>query len=233
MDRDPVTAGLRRDRLERVRIVVRPIASPLALGFLALAVGSFVVAGYELSWVNRFGNARAVGLIVLSVPVPLQFVSAVVGFAARDVVAATGMGMLSGTWLATGLVILTGPPGVTSPALGLLLVSAATSIGVTAITAAITKELAGAVMGLASVRFYLAGASELTASPTWRVAAGACGIALAVLAVYAALAFEAESVSGRTVLPTGRRGSGRLAMAGTLSDQLAGIEHESGVRRQL
>jgi hypothetical protein len=32
------------------RVMLRPLASPLPVGFLALAIGSFVVTGVQLNW---------------------------------------------------------------------------------------------------------------------------------------------------------------------------------------
>ena len=55
------------------------------------------------------------------------------------------------------------------------------------------------------MRFVVTGIYELEASPTWKSAAGWGGLALAVLALYAALALELEASHGRTVLPLGRR----------------------------
>jgi succinate-acetate transporter protein len=50
------------------------------------------------------------------------------------------------------------------------------------------------------------GVYELTGSPAWKGVAGWVGIALALLALYAALALESEGTHERTVLPLGRRG---------------------------
>jgi uncharacterized protein len=83
------------------RIVVRPIASPLTLGFLALAVGTFTLAGAELSWIVPAQDSYA-GLGVLLFVFPLQAISSIYGFLARDSIAGTGMGLLSGGWLAIG-----------------------------------------------------------------------------------------------------------------------------------
>lgn len=219
--------------LGHTRIVVRPIATPLSLGFLALAVTSFVVAGYELAWIDRVANADTVGLAVLAFAVPLQAASSGFGFLTRDLVAATGMGVLAGLWLGLGLTYFTGTPGATSPALGLLLIGAATALLVPVTAAANDKRLAALVMGTAALRFYLAGAYEMSASTGWRLAAGACGLLLAALAVYAALAFELESTHHKTVLPTGRRGRGLQALTASFGSQFDDIEHESGVRQEL
>lgn len=59
------------------------------------------------------------------------------------------------------------------------------------------------------------------------------GLLLAVLALYAGLAFELEDSRLRTVLPTLRRGTGRTAIAGSVDDELADLHKEAGGRKQL
>lgn len=66
-----------------------------------------------------------------------------------------------------------------------------------------------------------------------RVAAGACGVAVPGLALYAAYAFEIEAARRHTIQPTGRIGPGRAALTEDFSDEIAGVEHDAGVRRQL
>lgn len=75
-------------------VTLRPIATPLSLGFAALVVASFTVAGLELKWIDPFANSNTVGLTVLAFAVPLQFVSAIYGLLVRDPIAATGLGIL-------------------------------------------------------------------------------------------------------------------------------------------
>ncbi len=214
------------------RITLRPIASPLPLGMLALAVGTFTLAGLQLGWIP-LSQSRAAGLVILAFVVPLQTVSFIYGFLARDPAASTGMALTTGGWLAIGLVTATGQPGQTSPALGLLLVGAATAMLVPAITASLTKLLASLVMLLTAVRFYLTGAYEMSSAAGWKAAAAVAGLVLAAAAVYAGLAFELEDSRRATVLPTLRRGAGRTALAGSLADEVTGIQHEAGVRRNL
>jgi hypothetical protein len=55
---------------------------------------------------------------VLATTVPLQLLAAVMGFLARDPVAATGMGILSGTLGAVSLATLTSAPGAAGEGLG-------------------------------------------------------------------------------------------------------------------
>ncbi|MGI8446348.1 MAG: hypothetical protein ACR2MP_04005 [Streptosporangiaceae bacterium] len=89
------------------------------------------------------------------------------------------------------------------------------------------------MMALTAARFYLTAAYELSASAAWKEAAGITGLILAAVALYAGLAFELEDSRGATVLPTLRRGAGRKALAGDLADEIAGVQHEAGVRRKL
>ncbi len=213
------------------RIVVRPIASPLTLGFLALAVGTFTVAGLELSWVPAT-QARYVGLAVMVFVFPLQGLSSVYGFLARDSIAGTGMGLLSGAWLVTGLITWLGH-GKAAGGLGLFLIGVATTLFVPATVGAASKPLASAVMTGTALRFYLTAGYELSGDTAWKYAGAAEGLVLAALAVYAALAFELEDNRLHTVLPTARRGLGRRALSGTMDDELAQVYHEAGVRKQL
>jgi succinate-acetate transporter protein len=214
------------------RIVLRPLANPLPLGFIALAGGTLVVAGLQLEWFEAT-EGRDVALILIAFVVPLQLLTSIFGFLARDVVAGTGMGVLAGTWLSVGLVMLNAPPGATSDALGLLLVLSAIAMLVPASAAATGKLIAAAVLGTTSLRFAATGIYELTGSGGWRDAAGVIGVALCVVALYAALALALEDARRQTVLPVLRRGGGREALDGDLASQLRRVEHEAGIRRQL
>ncbi|SHG30106.1 hypothetical protein [Geodermatophilus nigrescens] len=207
------------------RVVLRPVATPLPLGFLALALATTAFAAVQLGWVPP-PEGRVAALTALAATVPLQLLASVVGFLARDPVAATGMGVLSGTWGVVGLTTYTSPPGAVSAGLGVLLLTSAVAMAVSAVSAS-AKLVSAAVMGLAGVRFAVTGAYELTGSPSWQSAAGWVGLALGGLAVYAALALELEGSHGRTVLPLGRRGPARAAV------EPSGVAGEPGVRPQL
>jgi hypothetical protein len=213
-------------------VVLRPIASPLTLAFLALAVGTFILAGLQFSWIPTTQSAD-IGLALIVFVFPLQAVSSVFGFLARDSIAGTGTGLLSASWLAIGVLTFTGRPGQTSGALGLLLIGAATALLVPATVGAASKPLASLVITGVALRFFLTGGYELSSASVWKYAAAAEGLLLAVVALYAALAFELEDNRRHTVLPTLRRGTGRQAIAGTLADELDGLHKEAGVRKQL
>lgn len=135
------------------RVVLRPVATPLPLGFLALAVATTGFAAVQLGWVAP-DQGRVVALGVLVLTVPLQLVAAVVGFLARDPVAATGMGLLAGTWAAVSLTTLTSPPGDPSGGLGVLLLLSAACLLVPAVAA--TAKLVPALVILTSATRFAA-----------------------------------------------------------------------------
>src|SRR5215213_6047143 len=97
------------------QIFLRPLGNPLPLGFLALAGGTLVVSGLQLGWLAPTEGSN-VALILVAFVFPLQLLTSILGFLARDSVAGTGMGILAGTWLSIGLVKLTSAPGATSDA---------------------------------------------------------------------------------------------------------------------
>jgi uncharacterized protein len=214
------------------RITLRPIANPLPLGFLALAGGTLLVSGLQFEWLKPDEGAD-VALILIAFVFPLQLVSSIFGFLARDVVAGTGMGLLAGTWLSIGLVQITGEPGSTSDALGLFLLLAAVAMTVPAAASVAGKLVPAAVLFTTALRFAVTGLYQLTASDAWKTVAGIVGLVLCALAVYAAAAMALEDARRRTVLPLGRRGPGAESVGGSLQDQVERIEREAGVREQL
>jgi uncharacterized protein len=199
-------------------VVLRPLATPLPLGFLALVLATVAFSAVQLGWVPP-SEGRVAALTALVATVPLQLLAAVMGFLARDPVAATGMGVLTGTWAVVGITTVTSPPGAVSDGLGVVLVVAGICMLVPAVSAG-SKLVPAAVMALAGVRFAVTGAYQLTGSAGWRSAAGWVGLALAVVALYAALALELEGSHRRTILPLGRRGA-------------TSISDDPGVRPQL
>ena len=187
------------------RAARQALATPLPLGFLALAAGTLLLAGLQLGWIEQ-AEGDGVALIILAFVVPLQGLASILGFLTQDVGVGTGMGILSGTWAATALVTLDLPPGGTSDALGLFLVTAGAALLIPATVAASQALVPAAVMATAAVRFALTGVAELTGSVAWRHAAGIVGVILAGLAFYAAAALALEAATGRAVLPVLRPG---------------------------
>jgi succinate-acetate transporter protein len=225
-------AGLDGHNEAAMTIMLRPIASPMTLGLLGLAGGSFVLSGLQLGWIAAT-EGHNVALILLAFVFPLQFLASVFGVLGRDGIAATSMSVLACTWLSISLVQMGLRPGLTSDALGLLLVAACVAMLVPAAAALTSKLVLAAVFATAALRFLTSGAYQLSGSSTWKTAAGVVGLALSALAVYAATATALEDAMRRPVLPAGRRGFGLQALTGSLPEQVTAIHHEPGVRQQL
>jgi uncharacterized protein len=220
-------------RLERiVRVSLRPMASPMPMGFVGLAAATTVLASLNLGWIAT-SEAHTVAIVMIAFVFPLQGSASIFGILTRDGVAATAMAILSGTWLTVGLVTLTSPAGSTSDALGVFLIIASISMLLPALGAALGKLVPAVVLFTASLRFASSAISQLTGSDSWQTITGWVGILLGILALYAALASLLENVQGRTVLPLGRRQKGRMASEGGLTEQVIDVTHEPGVRAQL
>jgi len=230
-DQDP-TAGTDPTAAELTRIMLRPVASPIPVGFLALAIGSFTLAGLQLRWLAS-GQGHVVGLCLFALVAPLQLVSFVIAFLGRDSAIASGMGLLFGTWLTTGLVLVFSSPGSVSGGLGLLLIASATALLVPVLVGIAGKPLVSVVLLLAAVRFGLSGAYELGAGTGWRDVSAVVGLVLAALAWYAACAFELEAVHHKPILPTFRTGSRSSLVPGASAVPSPRVLREAGVREQL
>jgi len=213
-------------------VFLRPIGNPLPLGFLALAAATLSVSGLQLGWFES-EEGENVAVILIAFVFPLQLLTSIFGYLGRDVVAGTGMGILAGTWLTVGLVMAGNPPGSTSDALGLFLLVCAVAMVVPAIAAAGGKLVPAAVLFTTAARFAATGIFELSASDSWEDVAGVIGLVLCAFSLYAALAMALEDAQRQTVLPLLRRRGGRDAFAQDFERQLAQLEHEAGVRKQL
>lgn len=232
MTETPGEKAAREELASRTRVMLRPIAGPLALGFFGLAAATFVMSGLQLGWVDST-EGKQVAVCILAFTVPLQFTASLLGFLARDGVAATGMGVLAGTWAVIGLVTFSAKPGSTSDALGLFLLLAGVAIWAPASAAFVSKLVPALVLSIAGLRFLVTGVYQLTSNEAWEDTAGVIGLLLAAFAIYAAYAAELEDVLKRPVLPLGRRGRGESAVRGTYAEQIANVAHEPGVRQQL
>lgn len=223
--------GVRPRAEDLTRIVLRPYASPLPLGFLALGIGSCLLSALQLGWVP-VADSRQVAVAVLVLVAPLELVTSVFAFLIRDVVMATGLGLLFGSWAAVGLLLYQGVPGQTSPVLGVLAIAVAAALLVPATAAAWAKPVATVLMTVAAVRFGLTAAYELGAGSAWKQTTGVIGIVLAVTALYGSLALELEDARHRAILPISRRTTSRCAMSGVLAHQLDSLPTEAGVRQE-
>lgn len=191
--------------------VVRPFATPVPLGFLGLAGGALVVTALQLGWIPAH-ERHAVALVLLAYAFLLQLIAALLGFRCRDTAFGTAMAVLAASWLVQSAVLAEGPPAEARHTLGLFLLVTAAALLVPLAAAGRAKLVASAVIAMAAVRLSLAGIDQFTRSAAWEDAAGATGLALAALALYAAAAFAVEDTQGRPVLPVGRYGSGARAV---------------------
>lgn len=214
------------------RVVLRPIATPVPLGFLGLVVATSVLACFNLGWVPT-GEQHQVAIVLISFGFPLQALATIFCLLGRDAPAAAGIGVQAGSWLAIGLLTLTGAPGSRSQTLGVLLFAAAGALLPSALTSAMGKVVPALVMGATALRFVLTGVYEKFGGTGWEHAAGWEGIALATIALYAALAIDLEAAARRTLLPVGRRGRGRRALEPGIAEDVDALGKEPGVRQQL
>ncbi|MDN5747341.1 MAG: GPR1/FUN34/YaaH family transporter [Pseudonocardia sp.] len=223
---------MEQDGQVATRIVVRPLASGLPLGFLAFSLGMLMLAGVSLSWVPVPALPTA-GLILAAFVAPAEFLAAVLAALARDTGAAVSLGLFSTSWLALGLNYLAG--GGISAATGLYLVGFSVVLLILATPALMGRPLLGAILLLAAVRGAFAAVYQFGGPPGWsRLADGVIALVIVTLGWYAGLAFLLEEVQNRTVLPTGRRGPARQAFDESRADsQLQDLPRQAGIRRQL
>lgn len=214
------------------RIMLRPIATPLALGFLGLGGATVVVSGQQLHWYDPAQSGQ-VFLVLLAFAAPLQAVAALFAFLARDVGGATGMGVLSACWTTYALLQHAAGPGARSDVLGIFLIFAGAVLLVPAAAAAGGKIVVALVLTTAGFRFVLSGVYQLTGSDAIQNLSGIVGVVLFAAAAYTALALTLEDALGHTQLPVGRHRTGAAAIRGSLPAQLSGIASEAGVRKQL
>jgi uncharacterized protein len=221
---DALTAG------PATRIMLRPIASSLPLGFLAFGTGTILLTALELRWLP-LSQGKPLMIIVLAFVVPLEALSGLLAFLARDAGAATALSLLGAAWAATALTVLGGPPGGRSPALGIFLLTLAAMMVVLFAASLRAKPLFGGLLALGACRFALTGVFEVTGRTALETSSGWIGLPLVVFSLYGGLALLLEEGAGRTVLPLGRRGQAQLE--GDLRRQIEHAEQEAGVRRQL
>jgi uncharacterized protein len=215
------------------RIVLRPLGTPLPLGFVGLAVATSVVACLNLDWIPVSEQGQ-VGLVLVSFAFPLQALAAALCFLGRDAPSGAGIGGQAGAWLTLGLLLLSSPAGARSQVAAVFLWAVAAGLVPSAISAGLGKIGLAIVMGGTALRFVLTGLYERLGGVGWEHAAGWEGIALAGLALYTALAVDLESATHRPLLPLGRRGAGRMTLDPDHGqDPRNEVRSEPGVRDQL
>jgi uncharacterized protein len=214
------------------RIMLRPVATSLPLGFFAFGGGTILLTALELAWAP-VSDGKQLMVMVLAFVVPLEVLAGIFAFLARDHGAATGLTLLGAAWAATAITVASGPPGALSVALAIFLLTLAPMMFVMFVASLPAKPLFGLLLLAGGCRFALTGVYEATGIPGVETAAGWLGVPLGALALYGGLALLLEESYQRTVLPTGRRGTARSSLEGDLRHQIAQAGQEPGVRRQL
>jgi succinate-acetate transporter protein len=217
---------------EITRVVVRPLGSVLPLGFLAFGVGIFVTASFSLGWIPP-KDGRDVFLFVLVFVTPIEAVTSMLAYLARDTAGGTTLGVFAGTWATLGTIGLGLGPGQTSTTLGVFLLADGVVILVLAIAAIFGNPAFTVLLGVSCARFALNGIFELTGSTTVEHVSGYVGIVLAAVAAYGGLAFLLEDGRHRQVLPMLRHGPAAEALDADLLESLRRVEREPGVRGRL
>jgi succinate-acetate transporter protein len=230
---DPLTVfdpgTIEPDLRDMTRIVLRPIGSPLPLGFFTVAIDNVLVSALQWGLLPA-ADRRAVALIVFPAFV-VQVIVGVFALGARDSIAGTLMLSFATTWLVDTLIFYVNPPGAAA-ALGIFYVVFAVFVALMLVSALLKRALA-AVLAVAMPRFLIAGVADLTGSQVLAQAGAVLGFLLAAVALYTAFALLLEDSRGREVLPIGRLGAARHATHGSLAVQLRDIERQAGVRRTL
>ncbi|MFD3335945.1 GPR1/FUN34/YaaH family transporter [Streptomyces sp. NPDC058700] len=217
------------DLRSMTRINLRPIASPMPLGFFTVAIASVMTGCLQLGVFDT--DARtAVALCVLPA-FALQLLVSVLAFGARDVIAATLMGTFAGSWLAYALVMASGA----EYGLRVLGVFNLTFLCFGALMAAVTrpKRALWFVLIVSLPRWAATGLSGLTGAEWLTRTSGVLGLVVALVAMYAAFALMLEDMRSEEVLPIGRSGPAHTAVEGDLAVQLRNLERQAGVRRTL
>lgn len=215
-----------------VRVVVRPYASSLPLGFFSFGIGMLLIGGLGVGWLHP-SDRHTVGLILAAFVFPLELLAAIFAFLARDTFGGTGLALFSASWLALGLANLMASQDALSRTVGLYEFGFAFAVGLLAIAALGGKPLVALIMLPAAVRSVFSGIYQFGGPKGFDTAAGWIAIAIFVAAMYGGIAFLLEDVQKRAVLPTFRRGSSRESFEGDLRSQLDQLADEAGVRKTL
>jgi uncharacterized protein len=121
------------------RIVLRPIGSPLPLGFFTVAIDNVLVSALQWGMLAA-ADQRAVALIVFPAFI-VQAISGIFALSARDSIAGTLMLSFATTWLVDALVFFVNPPGAVA-ALGMFYVVFAVFVALMLASALLKRSLA-------------------------------------------------------------------------------------------
>jgi uncharacterized protein len=216
-----------------VRVMLRPVGTPIALGMAALMIGTTMLAGLELGWLEGMTEQRTVAFVALGAAFPLELLAAIFAFMARDALTGTGLGVFSTMWLVSGLTLITGRPGATNDALGMFQILGAIALVLLLLSAGRGRLVLGLVLACGCARLAVTGLYEIDATHGLDIASGIVGLVLGAASAYGIVALLMEDLPRRSLLPLGRSGRAASSVEGSFADQLDDLEHEAGVRRTL
>lgn len=220
------------DPQQFMRIVLRPVANPMPLGFFAFGIATVVYSALQMRWFDA-SEAEGVALLVLVFVVPLQVIVSIFALLSRDAAGATTMGLFGMSWAAISVAQLIAPHVPTSSAFAVFLFADSTAFLVLGAAALESKPLFSALLGTTAAKFILTAFGELGLGQGLTFAAGVVGLPLTAIAFYGALAFMLEDTTHRPLLPIGRRGAAKRAFEAPLRERLSAVLREAGVRDQL
>ena len=224
--------GADRDLRGITRIVLRPFASALPLGFFGFGMGVAIVTAYGYGIVPPSDHVAA-GLMMLAFAAPLEIAAAVFALLSRDAAAASAMGIFAASWVVNGATYVSTAQIAPDPASGVFTAMISLYlIGLCAISFR-GKPMLGVFLVLATVRAIADAVMEFGGPPLAGEIMNGCGVLLVLASLYGGFAFLIEDVQHRELLPVFRRGQAKAAMQGGLAAQLRDIDREAGVRTQL
>lgn len=227
----PVPPGYHLDGAAPAQVFLRPIGTPLPLGFVGLLVATALLSCFNLGWIPT-SEQHQLSIALIAFAFPLQALATILLFLARDAPSGAAVGVLSVTWLTLGLLLLSGAPGSRSATTAIFLFAAAGALVPSALTTGVSKLVPSGVFLLVVVRYVLTGIYEKVGGTGWEHAAGWEGIVVAVAALYGAFAADLEASVRHPALSLGRHGRGTRAVEQSIADQEEELQREPGVRQQ-
>lgn len=229
----PSHDGARRGDNGPVRLFLRPVGTPVAIGLGAIAIGTVMLSALQFGWIAGAQQQHTVAFVALAAAFPLELLAAVFALLSRDALVGTGFAVFSSVWSVTGLSLLSGPAGATNDALGIFLLTGSALLALLFISAGRSRLVFGAIILSGCARLCLTGLYEIKSTHGLKEAAAILGLVLAGACAYGIVALLTEDLPRRSLLPVGRSGRAASSLGGGLREQLEDLEHEAGVRRQL
>lgn len=217
---------------DHTRIVLRPLASSAPLAFFAFGTGTILLTAAQLQWIPQ-AQDKALGVFLLAFAAPLQILSGLIAYAARDAGLATIMMIFGSSWTCLGINTLTSPPGSHTALVGVFLLAVATMAALIGAAAVKARPLLAVLAALAVARYAVTGAYEIHGGTGLERAAGWLGVPIVALSLYGGTAFLLEETMRRTVLPLARRHGALAAVEAGFDEQIEHLGREAGVRHQL